>query len=230
MATITPQPVLTFTGSTYTARTSSDFLINGQALTKGGTIDVGGTQLSFGQAGTDVVIGTSTQQLLTPGVTAIPEPILTFDGSTCTAGPSSNFVIDGQTLSRGGAITGNGTRLSYGQDGTDVVIGTSTQELGTTSITVAEEPAVTYDGSTYYADSASNFVIDGQTLTRVAGTGVVIGTSTEAVGLGGYIVSGFRSGPSSTSTVEFTGKAARNTPAATLFRLVCAVTTFYAAV
>ena len=218
---ITPQPVLTFAGSTYTAGTSSEFLINGQTLTKSGTVNVDGTQLSFGRDGTYVVIGTSTQQLLTPGVTAIVEPILTFDGFVYTAGPSSDFVIDSQTLSRGGAIDVNGTRLSYGQGGTEVIVGTSTQRLGFASITVAEEPAITFDGSTYYADSASYFVIDGQTLTRVSGSDVVIGTSTEAVGLGGYIMNGFGSGSSTTLPVIFTGKAARKIPAAELFNLIC---------
>ena len=231
---ITQQPVLTFAGSTYTAGTSSDFLINRQTLSKGGAINIGGTQLSYGQAGTYVIIGTSTQQLQTPSVTAIAEPILTFDGSTYTAGSLSDFFIDGQTLTRDGIIDVHGTRLSYGQDGTKVVIGTSTQNLGTISITVAEEPAITFDGSTYLADSASNFVIDGQTLSRGVtiivngtrlsygqdGTDVVIGTSTEGVGLGGYIMSGFSGGPTSTSSVVFTGRATRRTPAAGFLYLI----------
>ena len=68
------------------------------------------------------------------------KPIFTFDGSVYTAGPSSDFVIDGRTLSRGGTIDVGGTRLSYSQGGTEVVIGTSTQTLGTATITVAEVP------------------------------------------------------------------------------------------
>ena len=240
---ITPQPVLTFAGSTYTAGTSSDFLINGQTLTKGGAINLGGTELSFGQAGSYVIIGTSTQKLQTPSVTAILEPVVTFDGSTYTAGSSSDFVIDGQTLTRGGIIDLHGTRVSYGQDGTEVVIGTSTQKLGTASITVAEDPAITFDGSTYLADSASNFVIDGQTLSRGGtinvdgtrlsygqdGTDVVIGTSTEGVGLGGYIMSGFGGGPTSTSPVAFTGKAARRNPAAGILYVICLGLALYVA-
>ena len=218
---ITPQPFFTFAGSTYTAGTSSKFLINGQTLTKGGTVNIDGTQLYFGRAGTYVVIGTSTQQLLTPGVTTIAEPVLTFDGFVYTAGSSSDFVVDGQTLSRGGAINVNGTTLSYGQGGNEVIVGTSTQKLGIASITAAEDAAITFDGSTYYADSASNFVIDGQTLTRVSGSDVVIGTSTEAIGLGGYIMSGFGSGSSTTSPVVFTGKAARKVVATELFNLIC---------
>ena len=78
-------------------------------------------------------------------------------------------MIDGQTLSRGGTINVDGTQLSYDQDGTDVVIG----------------------------------------------------TSTEGVGLGGYIMSGFGSGPSSTSSVEFTGEAPRKIPTAGVVYMIC---------
>ena len=240
---ITPRPVLTFAGSTYTAGTSSDFLIDRQTLTKGGVINIDGTELSFGQAGTYVIIGTSTQQLQTPSFTATSESILTFDGSTYTAGSSSEFIIDGQTLTRGGIIDMHGTRLSYGQDGTEIVVGTSTQKLGTASMTVAEEPTITFAGSTYLADSASNFIIDGQTLSRGGtinvdgtrlsygqdGTDVVIGTSTEGVGLGGYIMSGFSAGPTSTSPVAFTGKAARRTAAAWVLYLICLGLALYVA-
>lgn len=94
---ITPHPVLAFAGSAYTPGSSSDLVIDGQTPTKAGTIDVDGTQLSFEQAGTDVVIGPSTQQLSTPGVTAIAEPVFTFDGSVHTTGPSFDFFIDGHT-------------------------------------------------------------------------------------------------------------------------------------
>ena len=117
-------------------------------------------------------------------------------------------VIESHTLSRGGVIDVAGTRISYGQGGTDIVIGTSTQDLGTASITVKEERAITLDGSTYYVKSASVFVINGQTY-AVTGTDVVIGTRTEAVGLGGYIMSVFGSGPLSNLPVAFTGKAGR---------------------
>ena len=229
------EPVITFGGSTYTAGLSSNFILDGQTLTKGGIITVDGTQLSYDKAGTAVVIGTSTQPLSLATITAAAKPILTFDGSTYVADSSSNFVVDGQTLSKGSVITVDGTRLSYDPVGTDVVIGTSTQMLGTTSIAVAQDPAITFDGSTYYANPSSDFIIDGQTLTRggvitiqgtpisyaAAGTDVVVGTSTEAVGLGGYIMSGF-GGSSSASgvAVQFTGEAARKSPAPWILCLI----------
>ena len=166
-----------------------------------------------------MVIGPSTQQLSTPGVTAIAEPVFTFDGSIHTTGPLFDFFIDGYTLSRGGVVDVDGTRISCGQGGTNIVIGTSTQDLSTASITAVEEPAITLDGSTYYANSASEFVINGRTY-AATGTDVAIGTRTEAVGLGGYIMSVFGSGPSSTLPVAFTGKAGRKTPAAGVLCLI----------
>ncbi len=232
------EPILTFDGSIYTVDSSSEFILNGQTLSKGGVITVDGTQLSYDEAGTAVAIGTSTQTLSHATITAVAEPLLTFDGSTYIADSSSNFVIDGQTLVKGGVITVDGTRLSYDQAGTDVAIGTSTQKLSTTSIAAAQEPAITFDGSTYYADPSSDFVIDGQTLTKggvitvdgtpisyaAAGTDVVVGTSTEAVGLGGYIMSGFGSGPSSSAVpVLFTGKAARKVQASSSICLILGV-------
>ena len=225
--TAASKPILTFRGSTYTENPSSKFVIDGQTLVKGSAITVGGTQISYDGAGTGVVIGTSTQSLSLAAITAAPEVILTFDGSTYTADYSSNLVIGGQTLVKGGKITIDGTQLSYDEAGTDVVIGTSTQMLRTTSVTPVPDSAITFDGSTYTADHSSNFVVDGQTLTKggvitvqstpisyaADGKDVVVGSSTEAVGLGGWIMSGFGGGPSATAggvVVQlFAGSAAR---------------------
>lgn len=245
-ATITAasEPVLTFGGSVYTANPSSNFIIDGQTLVKGSAITIGGTQLSYDEAGTAVVIGTSTLSLSLATITTAPKPILAFDGSTYTADYSSNFVIGGQTLVKGGRITIDGTQLSYDEAGTDVVIGTSTQMLRTTNVTPVPDPAITFDGSTYTADSSSNFVIDDQTLTKggvitvqgnpisyaADGKDVVMGSSTEAVGLGGYIMSGFGDGPSSTTGVavqQFAGSAARTFSAPWVFRFLVAAFMVY---
>ena len=225
--------VLTFDGSTYTADSSSKFIIDGHTLSEGGVITVDGISLSYDPSGSKVAIGTSIQTLATLGAnTPKDEAILTFDGSTFTANSYSNLIIDGQTLSQGGVITVHGTRLSYNQQGSAIVIGTSTQALSFATITPAPTPSpiITFDGSTYYANDAlsSEFIIDGQTLTKggvvtvngtpisyaVGGTEVVVGTSTERVGLGGLIMSGFGGGGgglNSDGPVQFTGKAARDT-------------------
>lgn len=235
--TAAPEPILMFHGSAYTADSSSNFIIDGQTLVKGSAITVGGTQISYDEVGTGVVIGTRTPNLHFAAITAAPEPILTFDGSTYTADYSSNFVIGSQTLVKGGKITIDGTQLSYDEAGTDAVIGTSTQMLRTTIVTAVPDPAITFDGSVYTADYSSNFVVAGQTLTKggiitvqstpisyaADGKDVVVGSSTEAVGLGGYIMSGFGGGPSATASVPvqlFAGSAARTYSAPWGFRFL----------
>ena len=236
--TAVTKPVLTFDGSTYTIDSLSNFALDGQTLAKGSSITIHGTKLSYDEAGTAVVVGSSTQLLSLATITAVAEPILTFDGSTYIADSSSNFFINGQILSKGNMINVDGTQLSYNQAGTDVVIGTSTQILSTTSVAAAEEPAITFDGSTYLANSASDFIIDGQTLTRggvitvqgtpisyaAGGTDVVVGTSTEAVGLNGGVISGF--GVSSSTpgvAVQFTGEAPRQYSATWATRFISGV-------
>ena len=220
----TEAPVLTYGGSTYTV-SSSAFVIGSQTLTPGGLITVSGTPISLATGASVAVIGSSTQSLGTATITPAPSqqaPILTFAGATFTADSSSAFVIAGQTLTPGGQITVSGTPISLAPGATVAVIGSSTGALATATIAAGETETareITFGDSTYTANAASDFVIAGQTLTpggvitvsgtRVsygaAGTDVVVGSSTEPVGLATYIMGGF--GPSSTAVEGFTGGA-----------------------
>ena len=224
-ATIRPPviaPVLFFDGSTYTADSSSHFIINGQTLAPGGVVTVSGTPISYAAAGTAVVIGASTEQVSYPQITP-SATIISFDGNTYTANPSSAFIINGQSLTPGGIITVSGTPISYPAVGAAVVIGTSTEPFSYAKMSSTAK-VITFDGSTYTADASSDYVINRQTLTpggvvTVSGTrisydsdgrDVVIGTSTEGVGIGGLIMSGFGGGgsgdgPVNTNPVAFTG-------------------------
>ena len=131
IATTTEIPVLTFGGSTYIVDAASAFVIDGQTLTKGGTVMVQGTTLSFNTRGTDVVIGSSTQILGTATITGSEKPTVTLEGQIYTEDVAGNFlIIGGQTLTSGGVITVSGTPISFGQSGTDVVAGTSTEPVG----------------------------------------------------------------------------------------------------
>ena len=223
--------MLSFDGSTFTADASSNFVIDGQTLTPGGSIKVSGTPISYPAGATAVVIGTKTLPLSFGTISSGIRPIIIFDGSTFTADASSDFTINGQTLTPGGNIDVSGTPISYPSAGAAVVIGTSTEPFYFATVTGADIPTITFDGSTYTADASSEFVIDGQTLApggvitingtpvsyAAAGTDVVIGTSTEAVGLANLIMSGLGNGPNrpaNTSVVQFTGDAlSRNRPA-----------------
>ena len=186
-------PVLSFAGSTYTANSASEFVLAGQTLAPGGQITVSSTPVSLAPSANFAVVGTSTQALESHAAVA-DAAVLTFAGSTYTANAASQFVVAGQTLPPGGQITVSGTTLSLAPSGNVAVIGASTELLATPAPT--SNPAIlTFAGSTYTANSASQFVIAGQTLapgdtitasgTRIflpIGTNVaVIGSSTETL-------------------------------------------------
>ena len=171
--------VLSFDDSAITADSASAFIIAGETLTPGGEITVSGIPISLGPGASIAVVGSSTQQLVTP--TPTEERLLTFAGSTFTADRNSVFTIAGQTLSPGGVITVSGTPISLGPSATIAVIGSSTEILASAG---GAETAkiITFGDSTYTADTATNFVIAGQTLTpdgviTVSGTPISLGTS-----------------------------------------------------
>ncbi|KAK3168751.1 hypothetical protein OEA41_005199 [Lepraria neglecta] len=219
MTTPTETPVLTFNGMTYAADVSSAFTIDGQTLTPGGAIFVSSSSISLAVSGTFADIGTSTQ-LLAPTATFTEALILSFEGTAYTADVSSAFTIDGQPLTKGAIITVNGA------EGTAAVIGSSTQILGTATITGSDTATITFAVQTYTEDAAGDFIIGGQTLRKgwaitvsgtpvsfaAGGTDVVVGSSTEAVGVGGWVMSGFGPGAAQTGVVAFEGKGARRRP------------------
>ena len=182
-----PPPPLTFGSQTFTTNAAGAYVIAGKTLIPGGpAITVSGTPIRLAPGATQVTIGSSTSDL-SPAITPPP---LTFDSQTYTADINSKYIIDGQTLTPGGpAITVSGTRLSLAPSATQVVIGSSTKDLAP-AITL---PPLTFDSHIYTANSASDYIIDGQTLipggpaltvsgTRLSlapsGTEVIIGTST----------------------------------------------------
>ena len=55
--------IFTFAGQIYTADNSMDFEIGDQTLTKGGSITISGTPISYASGGGDVVVGTETEAL-----------------------------------------------------------------------------------------------------------------------------------------------------------------------
>ena len=194
-------------------------MIGGQTLAPGGlAIIISNTSISLAADAADAVVGSSTIQIVRPASPATASPanatVLTIGKSVYAADASSNFVIGGQTVSPdaaitvAGAIITSGTSLSYPSGGIAVVIGTNTEALSYATITSSSAATITFDGSTNTANTSSNFVIAGQTLApggvitvsstpisyAAAGTDIVVGSSTEAIGLGGLIMNGFGSG------------------------------------
>ena len=76
----------------------------------------------------------SSMQLINHGpLTAAPS--FTFSGQTVTKDANGNYVVEGQTLTAGGAaVTVSGTVISLASDAEDVVIGGSTQHIASGTI------------------------------------------------------------------------------------------------
>ncbi|KAK6001441.1 hypothetical protein QM012_002772 [Aureobasidium pullulans] len=176
---ITPPPTFYLGGNAYGTGGGAAFVVDGQVLTPGGAITVSGTPVSFVKEGTAVVVGGFTQML--PQPSAVAAPVLDFGGEIYTAQADSAFVIGGQTLTRGGALTISGTKISYASEGTAVVINGVTQALTPASST--STPVLTVGGQIYTARVGSNFVIDGATL--IPGGQVTVDGTTISLAEGG---------------------------------------------
>lgn len=215
---ITNSPsLLKFAGQTYTANSNNGaFVIGGQTVTPGGAITVAGTRIALAPTAAYAVVGISTIPLQ-----GNSPDVITFAGSTYKP-TSGSFTIGGQTLTPGGAITISGTLISLSPVSPTpyAIIGSSTFPLA--SATTGPD-LLTFAGQIYTANSLTDFVIAGQTLTpggiitisgtpislAPAATDAVVGTST--VGIGNYIMNGFGSGGQSGvggngSVVQFLGE------------------------
>ncbi|KAK4556552.1 hypothetical protein LTR86_006123 [Recurvomyces mirabilis] len=207
MATITAPPVLTVDGSAFVANGASAYIIDGKTLTPGGAITISGAKgvetISLNSAANQVfsIVSGTTSSSMVGAMGAMPTgaPILTVNGQSYTAqsydtGSGPTYVISGQTLTRGGAITitasnGGKETLSLEAAGTALDIITS----GTTSISKfpgvmavmpTAAPILTIGGQTFTAvNNGATYVISGHTLTPGSEQTVTIGGKTYIVSL-----------------------------------------------
>jgi hypothetical protein len=122
----------------------------------GPAVSLSGHVYSMGPSGA-YVLADGTTRWPTPAVTDAPAFIL--GGTTYAANQASGFVIDGTTLSRGGAVVFDGTTVSLDPSGQYVVVGGITQSVAApvatatttpgreTSVVVQESTTGTSDGS-----------------------------------------------------------------------------------
>ncbi|KAG6999235.1 hypothetical protein G7Y79_00036g071910 [Physcia stellaris] len=220
----TPKPtsaaILTINNQLITANGASEYIIGSQTLIPGGpAITVSGTLISLAPSASAIVIDGSTKSIPTPSVTSAP--VLTINNQPVTANSASEYIIGSQTLIPGGpAITVSGTLISLAPSASAVVIGDSTEILSSPSVTAA--PVLTINNQPVTANSASEYIIQGQTLIpggpaiTVSGTpislapsasDVVVGSSTEA--LGSIIMGGF--GPSDATAGSIGSGSANST-------------------
>ena len=124
-------------GYTFTPGLASGYDIGGgSTLVAGGqAVTVSGTQFSLAPDGTSLeVAGISTLILsLTPLLASPTDKLLTFASSTYTPDPASQYIMGGQTLQPGSAITVSGTPIILAADATQAVVGSITETLAQSS-------------------------------------------------------------------------------------------------
>ncbi|KAG4439852.1 hypothetical protein IFR05_004665 [Cadophora sp. M221] len=125
-------------------------------------------------------------------VTPLPTPsaaglVITIGSSVISANSASQFIIGDQTLALGSSITiGSGsstTVLALQTTGSDTVL-----VVGDSSSTLRLAAVATIGGFVVTADSASNYVIGGQTL--APGSEIVVSGTTISLASGGTLIEG----------------------------------------
>jgi hypothetical protein len=171
-----PLPVLTVGYNTITANPEGQFVIGTQTLQRGGPILVlDDHTLTLGPNGKIAIWNSATQTL----VSMNGQPAATFGGESITAkvlGGTTVFILNGQTLGPGSAVTMDGTTFSLpsGFHGSSIVINGQTSRLsaGLPTLTINSSPIIAT-----VASGTTEFVLaPGQTLTP-GGELVVSGTT-----------------------------------------------------
>ena len=195
-------PIITAGSKVYTANRDFAYIINGQTLTPGGQISVYGTAISLATQASALDVGSKVLPL------AFALPTLTINSKLYAANPTAAYVISGQTLTPGGQISVDGTRISLDPEASALVIKSTTKSLqGSFAL-----PPITINSKMYIANSTPKYIIEGQTLIpgahiTVEGTPIsmavdpsvlVIGSSTQnlvavptSTGLGQLIIEAF---------------------------------------
>jgi hypothetical protein len=128
---------------TFTAHATSAISLDPSAtLVPGGpAVSYASHVVSMPSSGAYVVVDGTTQQAVPVEATA---PIFEIGGTTYTADRASGIVVEGATLTRGGAITADDTTISLASSGGFVVVNGATQSVSTpatTATTTAESSA-----------------------------------------------------------------------------------------
>lgn len=201
-AIITPAPTINFGGTAYSPNAGTMYHVDGKMLTPGGVITVSGSTISLGQGASYVVINgqtsifssTTARNPYSPAITA--PPILTVDGLAIAPNGGGSYLISGQVLTPGGAVTFSGPNgmetVSLDASGTalvDIISGVTATSLIASAggIAATAAPVLTIGGQTFTAIHGGaadpTYIINGQTLTAGELETVTLGVSTYIISL-----------------------------------------------
>lgn len=194
----TPLSPLSIDGTVISLNSASEYLNGKQTLIPGSpAITILGTPISLAQSASNFVIGGSTTTFV-DSVTRLPP--LTIDGTKILPNSASEYLVGSQTLIPGSsAITISSKVISLVPSASALIIDSSTIPLrsGLTATTALRLPLIAIGNSFITPNSASQYIIAGQTLfaggsaVTVSGTrislapqasDVIFGNSTEGLG------------------------------------------------
>ena len=179
----TPPPIIV-AGQTYAGNTNGGYVVGGQTLTFGGSINLnlGGSSASVVALTTNAVGATV---VAINGVLPTP-PAIALGGQTLAGNTAGAYVVSGQTLAPGGSIT-----LDSGASQT--VVALTTNAGGATVVAVngvtstlqpnSPAPAITLGGQTLTGNNGGAYVVGDQTLTPGGSVTLGSGSSTTVVAL-----------------------------------------------
>lgn len=154
-------PALTVGDQALTMNTNGGFVLeNGQTLTRGGVATLSGVQLSLALDGQSAVVGSSTRVL---DGTATSSHGITASDITVTPNSAGMYVIDGQTLTPGGALTVGTHTISLATDGSSAVVDGATETFVGASARISSSIERTPSPEVGRASSAESGMVSTET-------------------------------------------------------------------
>ncbi|RDW58747.1 hypothetical protein BP6252_13223 [Coleophoma cylindrospora] len=232
--------VITGGGQTYTRNSASAYVIGSSTLTPGGTVVVSGSSQTMTYvlptSATAVIVNDVTHAISTAtyavadgstGVKSVSDTqvaVITGGGQTYTRNSASAYVIGSSTLTPGGTVVVSGASqtMTYvlPTSATAVIVNDVTQAISTTSHAITSPAAKVVIGSTTYtADAASAYIVDGMRISpgstvTVSGTNGPTTLGVESTG-GAIVINSITYAASTQSVVDTAMTMTGSSPART---------------
>lgn len=185
-----PVPVITIDGQLVTANSASQFIVQGQTLSTGGTpVTVLGKPISLALSGSNLIVNGITTAL--PASSRAVQsliPVIKIGGQPITANSVSRPVVQGQTLGFDGApITVAGSTFPLASSGSALIINGVTNNIPVLFPAIVPS-VISIDNQPITANSASQFIVQDQTLAPGGSPITVAGTTFSLVPSGTALV------------------------------------------
>lgn len=186
-----PPPMLVVGTQTFVANAATQYYLDSDAtLTPGGKVTYHGSSISLGVGAEFFVVNGETSTFGGPQIT--PPPVLLVAGTSYTADAGSTYYVEGQTLTPGGDIVVDGTKISLASDANYLTVDGVT--LTRPPQAVPAYPVLTLGETTVTPEAvpgqpgSSEYVFGGYTLLPGGSAAIFSGTTFSLLPFGGGLV------------------------------------------